>query len=55
VHRAKRAAAALEGLAKGRAELAVEVRVDERIKSAVEVAYPKHNRHHHIAAFARGA
>lgn len=49
------AATALEGFAKGRAKLAVEVCVDEWIKGAVEVAYPEHDRHHHIAAFARDA
>lgn len=55
MNRGEHAAAALESLAKGRAKFAIEVRVDERIKSAVEVANPEHNCHHHIAAFTRGA
>lgn len=55
MNRDERATAALEGLAKSRAKFAIEVRINERIKSAVEVANPEHDRHYHIAAFARGA
>lgn len=51
-HRADRAAATLQGLAEGRAKLAVEVGVDERVEGAVEIAHPKHHRHHHVAALA---
>lgn len=54
-HRADRAAAALQGLAEGRAELAIEVGVDERIERAVEVTDPEHHRHYHVAALARVA
>lgn len=55
VHRSDRVAAALQSLAKGRAELTVEVRVDDRVQGAVEVANPEHDRHEHVAALARVA
>lgn len=41
-HRSDRATAAFEGFAKGRAKLAIEVCVDQRVQSAVEIAYPEH-------------
>ena len=50
--RAERHAAALQRLSERRPEVPVEVRVDERIQRAVEVAHPKHHRHHRIAALA---
>lgn len=46
MHRTDRAAATLEGLAKGRAKFAVEVSVDNRIQGAVEIAYPEHSCHY---------
>lgn len=55
VHRPDCAAAALQGFAKRRAELAVEVRVDERVQGAVEISHPKNRRHHDLAALARVA
>lgn len=52
-HRPDRAAAALQGLAESRAELAVKVGVDERIERAVEITHPEDYRHYDVAALAR--
>lgn len=52
-HRSDRATTAFEGFAKSCAKFAIEISVDQRIQSAVEIAYPEHHRYHHFAALAR--
>lgn len=54
-HRSDRAAAAFEGFAKGRAKLAIEVRIDQRVQGAVEITDPEHRCYHQGSAFARVA
>lgn len=54
-YRSDRTAAAFEGFAKGRAKLAIEVRVNQRVQSAVEIAHPEHRRYHQGSTLARVA